>query len=55
MKKPKLIPQWEPTQEVRDYLEEAVKNSNSVRTITGYIKQLVVADMDKNKRKQGKQ
>ena len=54
MSKPKLIPQWQPTQEVREYLEDATKNNNSVSTITGYIKLLVVADMEKNKRKQGK-
>jgi hypothetical protein len=51
MAKPKQIPQWQPNQEVREYLEWAVENSNAVTTITGYIRKLIAEDMDKNKNK----
>lgn len=42
-KKPKLIPQWIPTTAQRKYLSE--KAAEEGTTITGYIKNLVNADM----------
>ncbi|AUR93862.1 hypothetical protein NVP1189B_36 [Vibrio phage 1.189.B._10N.286.51.B5] len=48
MDKPKLIPQWQPTPEQRNHLAESASKEGT--TITGYIKQLVNADMRKRKR-----
>ena len=49
MSKPKLIPQWQPTKEVREYLEKASEENGM--TLTGYIKSLVMKDMKRGKRK----
>ena len=48
-KKPKLIPQWQPTVEQRKHL--AYHAANEGTTITGYLKQLVNADMKKRGKK----
>lgn len=47
MNKPKLIPQWLPTVEQRKHL--AKRASEEGTTITGYVKQLVNADMRKKR------
>ena len=46
--KPKLIPQWSPTAEQRQHLE--VMAALDGTTITGYLKQLVNADMRKKRK-----
>ena len=45
--KPKIIPQWQPTQKQRDHLEAMANEEGG--TITGYIKKLVNADMRKRR------
>jgi len=45
--KQKKIPQWEPTEAQRKHLE--LQSSMEGTTLTGYIKQLVNADMKKKK------
>lgn len=47
MTKQKKIPQWEPTEAQRKHLENMA--SISGLTITGYVKQLVNADMSRKK------
>lgn len=46
--KQKKIPQWEPTEAQRLHLEKMAEVSGL--TLTGYVKQLVNADMKKAKR-----
>lgn len=47
MKKINRIPQWMPTKEQREFLEEKAKTHG---TITGYIRSLIGKEMDKGKR-----
>lgn len=45
--KPKMIPQWVPTTDQREYLTKRAAEEGT--TMTGYIKQLVNADMKKKR------